>query len=849
MDYSATQSLRVILEPWRSGDESSPDSSTSGAVAIFSKHLHARWPRVTVAQPMKRILVAMLLGLTACSEEMTVRDVNQRDATFDALVDGLAPSDVTVSADGAPSDGGGACGGRTCRMGELCRYDQCVPDLGRCMPSVGGDGGVANADVVTMGSADAGSPRAQCPSDAYCDDQGFCTPYGVPANRVRDDNCRTRAIPAPLIPATQCAWMMHNINGTPVVMDLRIGPRQEFEIKPSIVVIANDTAGSTYTAGGHVYVFDGRTCEQQFAITGANTEVVSSGTPAVGDLDLDGTAEIIVPAALGGVIAYRYDPAMRQFVQMWRVMAPNFTAGSIALADITGDSHPEVLYGGVLISHMGAMLAPLPTGVAGTAYARAPVLADVDLDGEVEMVINNAIYQFDAMAGRWVKEAYDSTVLDVGHDAVADFGDFSMMRGDMPGQPEIVHWDGTTLTIRTIRGTNVFTATAPLDQGGPPAIADLDGDGLPEVVVAGHSLVSFDMDCTATPRPGGRCDSRTTRGIGWRQAGLTDASGAINGVTVFDFDGDNRAEVVEADECFVRIFDGRSGDPRWSAPRFSCTWIEMPVVADTDGDNSAEIIVGANAVCVGAACPLAPGTPDPILPGFACIADAACPMGSSCVGGLCRCTMDAQCGEGNVCRPSADRMGNVCKSTFNRSIGLRVYGDARNRWVPSRPVWNQYAYSSTNINDNGTVPPRAMMRNNWQVPGLNDYRRNTQGLLGDQVAPNLTIAPSPGGCVGGGAGTVRLSARFCNRGTGIAGAMSSIQFDAVSPGGMRTPLCTASADRPIPAGMCVDVMCNSMMMLARDATVEAVADANDQVQECHEDDNRRVIYRPEDCIL
>ncbi len=40
-----------------------------------------------------------------------------------------------------------------------------------------------------------------------------------------------------------------------------------------------------------------------------------------------------------------------------------------------------------------------------------------------------------------------------------------------------------------------------------------------------------------------------------------------------------------------------------------------------------------------------------------------------------------------------------------------------------------------------------------------------------------------------------------------------------------------------------------MEMLPRDATVEAVADANDQVQECHEDDNRRVIYRPADCIL
>jgi hypothetical protein len=644
---------------------------------------------------------------------------------------------------------------------------------------------------------------------------------------------------------------MHNLNGTPVVMDLGIGPRQEFEVKPSIVASVNDIAGSTYTGAGHLYIFDGRTCEQQFALTAAGLEIVSSATPALGDLDLDGKPEIIVAAAAGGIIAFRYDPAMMQFVVSWRAMAPNFTAGTISLADVTGDAHPEVIYGGAMYSHTGMMLAPPPAILAPTGYARAVVIADVDLDGEQEMVVQNLVYRFDVMMGRWVKEDYDMSVNDTGDDAVADFGDFPMGRENAPGRPEVVHWDGTALTIRTIGGTNVFRAPAPaLDFGGPPAIADIDGDGLPEIVVAGHALIAFDPDCTRTPRAGGQCESRTTNGLLWTQNGLHDLSGARNGVTVFDFDGDGRSEVVEADECFVRIFDGRTGTARWSAARWSATYIEMPIVADVDNDYSAEIVVGSNDVAP-TACGLAAGAADPILPGFACINDGACPMGSSCRGGLCRCTMAAQCGANNTCTAPlrADGMGNVCRSTFNRTIGLKVYGDARNRWVPSRPVWNQYSYSITNIGDMGTVPPRAMQRNNWQVPGLNDYRRNTQGALGDQGAPNLTIGPSPGGCVGGAMGPARLSARFCNRGTGVAGAQSSIQFDAVSPGGMRTPLCTASADRAIAPGTCVDVMCMSMMPLARDATVEAVADANDQVQECHEDDNRRVIYRPEDCIL
>jgi hypothetical protein len=42
--------------------------------------------------------------------------------------------------------------------------------------------------------------------------------------------------------------------------------------------------------------------------------------------------------------------------------------------------------------------------------------------------------------------------------------------------------------------------------GGPPTVADFDGDGLPELGVAGQAFYTiYDIDCTATPRPGGTC--------------------------------------------------------------------------------------------------------------------------------------------------------------------------------------------------------------------------------------------------------------------------------------------------------------------------------------------------------
>jgi len=38
------------------------------------------------------------------------------------------------------------------------------------------------------------------------------------------------------------------------------------------------------------------------------------------------------------------------------------------------------------------------------------------------------------------------------------------------------------------------------------------------------------------------------------------------------------------------------------------------------------------------------------------------------------------------------------------STGITVIGDENNSWAPARPIWNQHAYSISNINDDGTVP-------------------------------------------------------------------------------------------------------------------------------------------------
>src|SRR6202008_2734961 len=76
-----------------------------------------------------------------------------------------------------------------------------------------------------------------------------------------------------------------------------------------------------------------------------------------------------------------------------------------------------------------------------------------------------------------------------------------------------------------------------------------------------------------------------------------DCSSGATGSTIFDFEGDGKAEAVYADECFLRVYEGGTGEVLFSAFRKSCTWVENPIIADTDKDTRTEIVVNSNINC------------------------------------------------------------------------------------------------------------------------------------------------------------------------------------------------------------------------------------------------------------
>ncbi len=335
-----------------------------------------------------------------------------------------------------------------------------------------------------------------------------------------------------------------------------------------------------------------------------------------------------------------------------------------------GNGHPDIVIGGLALEYtpgQRTLQVLWSKPVLGTTWGTLDTVADLDGDDRPEVIVGPTI--LDGLTGNDVTPPVLKTYPQVGgYTAVADFN------GDK--KPDIVliqsAMTGSSVSVIDVANDEVIFGPIMLnDWLGPPVVADFDGDGIPDIGVAGsYNYYVFSMRCSRTPRP---VDCRgVIAGVLWSHATRDTTSGG-SGSSAFDFNQDGRAEVVYRDQCWLRVFDGADGRTLIALPVSSGTGLELPTVAGIAPGGRAAIVVSSDSI------------------GQA--------YGS--------------CGS-----PEAD----TGTPWTGYTDGVFVLRDPLDRWALTRPLWNEHSYHITNINKDLTIPEAEAP--SWLLS--NTYRANRQ---------------------------------------------------------------------------------------------------------------------------
>ena len=628
-----------------------------------------------------------------------------------------------------------ACGKQCCSGGEVCVFDQCVvpgkpcqtqadcADGEYCETALGdksdggsqsdasaGDGGKVCTQPVSAGG--------RCvPLPPICDPDG-----GAPDGGVCVDKCEYFPPVGKLDAVAKWQWGLDNppseypafadVWATPTVgrvADANCDGKVDEADPPNIIFVSGDAKKTCCSCGGFspstcktgkLRVLDGRSGQEIWSLDKAKSGNLGFAGLSVALGDIDGDQRVDIVAMTGdGYIAVIDNDGNVVGVSDKPVDGNGSGAfgwgGGIALGDMDGDGSPEIAYGRTLYSTKGGNITQLWVGNGTNGGGGAKQLSffvDLNGDGQLELLAGRTAYKLDGTT------LWNQTSLPEGFNAVADF--------DGDSKPEVVLVSGGQLRI--LEGLDGSVELGPLKipstgSGGPPTVADFDGDGKPEVGVAMQKLYSMMKPNYA----------QSTIDVVW-SAPNHDLSSSVTGSSVFDFEGDGSAEVVYNDECFLWVYDGKTGAVRLALLTTSFTATEASLVADVDADGHSEIVMVSNGANPG------PG-------GWGCDVDPW-----------------------NKPDPANNRPAWVPPQGAPAYRGITVFGDKANSWVGTRQLWNQHAYNVTNVCDSrdtacaapnvyGSIPTQT--KENWNLPWLNNFRQNVQDA-GIFDAPDVTVTIS-----------------------------------------------------------------------------------------------------------
>ncbi|MCB9701331.1 MAG: VCBS repeat-containing protein [Myxococcales bacterium] len=507
-----------------------------------------------------------------------------------------------------------ACGDvACCGGGEVCLFDQCVvpgapcksandcAEGEYCEPALGeGEGDTTGGDTTGGDMACTQS----IPDAGYCLKlPEVCGPGQDPMKDGCVAACEYYPDAGKLNATLKWQWGLYaadefskfsDVWSTPTVgriYDANCDGKVDDTDPPNVVFVSGNSNQTCCSCGnepistcrtGILRVLDGASGQEIWSLdkAKAGNYGFAGVSVALGDIDNDGDVEIITATGDGFVAAISNEGVVEAISDL-QIDGQNAGAfgwgGGLSVADMDGDGYPEIAFGRTLFSTKNGIKREWvgAGGIGGGNTSALSHMVDLDNDGKLELLAGNTAYSADGSI------FWQNAGLPDGFTAIGDF--------DLDGTPEVVLVGNGQVWILQAEngGIDLGPVAIPggLNGGGPPTVADFDGepDKRPEIGVAGGAYY-------AVFKP----DYQNSKiNIAWQLA-TKDTSSRVTGSSVFDFEGDGRAEVIYSDECFLWILDGVDGTLRFAEPNTTFTATEAIIVADVDGDGHAEVVRVSN---------------------------------------------------------------------------------------------------------------------------------------------------------------------------------------------------------------------------------------------------------------
>ena len=362
----------------------------------------------------------------------------------------------------------------------------------------------------------------------------------------------------------------YSLTSTPITGDI------DADGIPEILV---HQGGNGMTGNDKFSILNGATGQQEVVLT-LSQAAVNPAIPAIADIDGDGSAEIFIYGDMNSTLhRFEHDGSLTATTQ---IVGANDFVRAVNVADFDQDGQDEIYLANVILdANTLTTEVVLPTSVSetnvGVAADILPDAACPSCEG-LELVVGNTVYSINLVTGistavQTFPSAFTgiTSLGDIDNDGDVDAVVSNFDNANPNGTtPVIFAWDLQTSAL--------IGQYSPADNASPNTLADIDGDGLLEILFkTSTELVALENDFT----------------VKWTLP-ITNPNPNMNPCVAFDFDGDGAYEIVDQDAQNLRVINGANGTVLYNPGALtvlSNPAFQHPIIADVDADGLTEIVI------------------------------------------------------------------------------------------------------------------------------------------------------------------------------------------------------------------------------------------------------------------